>query len=134
MAYEPRRRDDHGDAFTLAPGTQAELKRVTVLFLLSSITVVLILAYVVARTILLRALELAVVPDIGWVMWAVSMMCGFIATWVYGTYVTARARRWLWVALCALPPTAVPCSLAYAWVRRGELETEIVTQRERAAR
>ena len=30
-----------------------------------------------------------------------------------------------WLALCVLPPIAVPCAVAYSWIRRGELEYEI---------
>ena len=111
--------------------TIAELKRVAVLFLVSSITLLLVLVYAVAMALLVQALGIEVVPDIVWVMWVVSMFSGSVATWGYGAYVTLRARRWLWAALCLLPLTAVPCSVAYAWIRRGEIEAEIVAQEER---
>lgn len=121
MPQEPT----HDDTLTLDPTTRLEVKRLSILFILSALTLLLIIVYAGARALLVHALETAVVPDIAWVMWAASMLCGFVATWVYGVYVTARARRWFWVALCALPPSAVPCALAYAWIRRGELEAEI---------
>lgn len=113
--------------------TQAELKRVAILFLVSSITLLLVLLYAVARALLIQALGIEVVPDIVWVMWVVSMFSGSVATWGYGAYVTLRARRWFWAALCLFPFTAVPCSAAYAWIRRGELEAEIAAQEERGA-
>jgi len=116
MPQEPT----HGHQLTLDPDTRAELKRVTVLFLVSTLTLLLFLLYVVAE-----AVGVSFIPPIGWAMWFASMFSGFVATWCYGVYVTARARRWLWVALCALPPTAVPCAVAYAWIRRGELEVEL---------
>jgi hypothetical protein len=131
MPQRPTAGHDAGEVVGTA--TRAELKRVAVLFLLSSITLLLVLVYAVVRALFVRALEVTVVPDIVWVMWVVSMLCGFVATWGYGVYVTARARRWFWVALCVLPLTAVPCSVAYAWIRRGELEVEIVAQRGRGA-
>ena len=64
-------------------------------------------------------------------MWRASLVSGLIATWAYGGYVTLRARRWAWAFFCLLPLTALPAALAYAWIRRGELEAEI---EERAAR
>lgn len=131
MSRRPTEGHDGGGVVDEA--TRVELKRVALLFLLSSITLLLVLAYAVLRALFVRALEVTIVPDIVWVMWVISMLSGFVATWAYGTYVTLRARRWFWVALCVLPFTAVPCSVAYAWIRRGELEAEIVARREPSA-
>lgn len=116
MSQEP----SHDDTSRLAPATRLELKRVSVLFLLSAVTLLLFLVYLVAEVA-----GVSFIPPIVWAMWLASMLSGFGATWVYSVYVTARARRWAWVVLCALPPTSVLCAVAYAWIRRGELEVEI---------
>lgn len=128
MERPPTHSRDGGD-LVLDGETRAELKRVTVLFLLSTVTLLLFFAYLLAEV-----LGVSFIPPVVWAMWVASMLSGFVATWGYGVYVTLRARRWLWVALCALPPTAVPCAAAYAWIRRDEMETEIHERRERAAR
>jgi hypothetical protein len=113
--------EEEGDGVEVDWATRAELKRVAVLFLLSAITLALFLLYLVAGLV-----DPDLVPDVVWAMWVTSMLCGYVATWFYGIYVTARARRWVWLALCALPPTAVPCSLAYSWIRRGEIEQQVL--------
>ena len=128
MQRQPTRSRDDG-LEVLDEATRAELKRVTVLFLLSAITLLLLLVYLLAE-----GLGVSFVPPVVWAMWVASLFSGFVATWAYGVYVTVRARRWLWIALCALPPTAVPCAVAYAWIRRGEMEAEMHERRERGAR
>ena len=128
MQRQPAQSRDDGDP-VLDKVTRAELKRVTVLFLLSAITLLLFLVYLLAE-----ALGVSFIPPVVWAMWVASLFSGFVATWAYGVYVTVRARRWLWVALCALPPTAVPCAVAYSWIRRGEMEMELHERRERGAR
>jgi hypothetical protein len=127
MPRQPTQDRDAGRAVLDAP-TRAELKRVTVLFLLSAITLLVFFVYLLAE-----GLGVSFIPPVVWAMWLASLFSGFVATWVYGVYVTARARRWLWVALCALPPTAVPCAVAYAWIRRGEMEAELHERRGRGA-
>jgi len=128
MQRQPTQSRDDGD-LVLDAATRAELKRVTVLFLLSAITLLLVLLYLLAE-----GLGVSFIPPVVWAMWVASLFSGFVATWAYGVYVTVRARRWLWVALCALPPTSVPCAVAYSWIRRGEMEMELHERRERAAR
>jgi hypothetical protein len=128
MQRQPSKSRDDRD-LTLDDATRAELKRVTVLFLLSAITLLLFVVYLLAE-----GLGVSFIPPVVWAMWVASLFSGFVATWAYGVYVTVRARRWLWVTLCALPPTAVPCAVAYAWIRRGEMETELQGRRDRAAR
>jgi hypothetical protein len=128
MQRQPTQSRDDGHG-VLDAATRAELKRVTVLFLLSAITLLLFLVYLLAE-----GLGVSFIPPVVWAMWVASLFSGFVATWVYSVYVTLRARRWLWVALCALPPTAVPCAVAYAWIRRGEMEAELHERRERDAR
>jgi hypothetical protein len=127
MPRQPTQDRDAGRAVLDAP-TRTELKRVTVLFLLSAITLLLFFVYLLAE-----GLGVSFIPPVVWAMWLASLFSGFVATWVYGVYVTARARRWLWVALCALPPTAVPCAVAYACIRRGEMEAELHERRGRGA-
>ncbi len=124
MAQQPT----GGRGHVVDEATRAELKRVAVLFIVSSITLLLFLVYVLAA-----GLGVTFIPPIVWAMWGASMLSGSVATWVYGTFVTIRARRWYWVALCVVPFTAVPCSVAYAWIRRGEIEVEIAAPRERSA-
>lgn len=128
MERQPTESRNGGDP-VLDDATRAELKRVTVLFLVSTVTLLLLFAYLLAE-----GLGVAFIPPVVWAMWVASMLSGFVATWAYGVYVTLQARRWLWVMLCALPPTAVPCAVAYAWIRRGEMEMEMHERRERAAR
>lgn len=106
----------------LDPILKAELKRVAILFLLSSVTLVLVVAYAVARGI-----DQQLIPDIAWIMWATAIFSGCVATYFYGLYATIRAGAWGWVALCAIPVVgSVPGCVAYAWIRRGELERQIL--------
>jgi hypothetical protein len=109
-----------GRTHVVDAAARAEATRLAILFLVSSVTLLLLLTYAAAY-----AVRLDVVPGVVILMWRASLISGVIATWAYGAYVTIRARRWLWAVLCLVPFTAVPCSLAYAWIRRGELEAEI---------
>ena len=129
MPQQPTQGRDDGHDVVPDETTRLEVKRVAILFLLSAVTLLLFLAYVVAE-----GLGVTFIPPVVWAMWLASMFSGFVATWAYGVYVTARARRWVWVVLCALPPTAVPCAAAYSWIRHGELGTEIDELRRRARR
>jgi len=112
---------------THAPGIQAgseitaELRRLANLFLVSSLTLALFLlrmaAEVLAVTFLSRPLAVA---------WGVALLAGWAASWVLGVWTTIRARRWGWVVLCAIPFTCVPASVAYAWIRRREIEDDVL--------
>ncbi len=105
------------------PALKAELKRLAVLFIISAVTLVVVVSYTVARRI-----GTDLLPDIAWLMWATAIFSGCVATYFYGLYVTIRARAWGWVALCAIPVVgSVPGSVAYAWIRRGELERRIIS-------
>ena len=55
-------------------------------------------------------------------------------TYVYGVFVTFKARRWAWFALCAIPFTCVPAAAAYAWIRRQEIEREVLGDESPASR
>lgn len=129
MPQQTRYGDRAGDDPALDPATRAEQKRLAALFVLSAVTLLLFLAFVAAE-----GLGVDFIPPVVWAMWFASLLSGFFATWAFGVYVTVRARRWVWVALCAVPLTAVPCAVAYSWIRRGELELELHERRERPTR
>lgn len=103
------------------PGQTAELRRVANLFLVSAITLLLFVLRAIAD-----ALAVTFIPDQVYVVWGVVLVAGWAATWIYGTYVSAKARSWGWFVLCVIPLTCVPCAAAYAWVRRGEIEREVL--------
>lgn len=105
------------------PVLKAELKRLALLFIISAVTLVVVVSYAVTRRI-----GTDLLPDIAWLMWATAIFSGCVATYFYGLYVTVRARAWGWVVLCAIPVVgSVPGSVAYAWIRRGELERRILS-------
>ena len=82
----------------------------------------LVVAYAVVRGV-----DAGLIPDITWIMWATAIVGGCTATYFYGLYVTIRARAWAWVVICAVPVVgSVPGSVAYAWLRRGALERQIL--------
>jgi hypothetical protein len=99
-----------------APTTR-ELRRIANLFLLSGIT----LALFVLRA-LGEALSVTFIPQPVYVVWGLILLTGWAATLVYGAYVTFSARRWGWLVLCLIPVTSVPAAVAYAWIRRQEIE------------
>jgi len=121
MADKKRGREEN-ETPILDPKLKAELKRLAILFLVSALTLVLVIAYAVMRRI-----DERLIPDIAWLMWATAIFSGCVATYFYGLYVTVRARAWGWVALCAIPVVgSVPACVAYTWIRRGELERQIL--------
>jgi hypothetical protein len=121
MADKKRVREEN-ETPILDPKLKAELKRLAILFLVSALTLVLVIAYAVMRRI-----DERLIPDIAWLMWATAIFSGCVATYFYGLYVTVRARAWGWVALCAIPVVgSVPACVAYTWIRRGELERQIL--------
>lgn len=124
IAYD---RDTPGAA--AGPELTAELRRLANLFLLSAVTLVLFL---------LRAFSIALhvtfIPGPVFVVWGVLMLTGWAMTLVYGAYVTFQVRRWGWFALCVIPFTCVPAAVAYAWVRRMEIEREVLGEATPAPR
>ena len=115
-------RYDKGDAgVAVSPELAAELRRLANLFLVSSITLVLLLLQVFAVT-----LSVTFIPGPVKTASGVVFLTGLAATYVYGIFVTWRARRWGWFALCVIPVASVPCSLAYAWTRRQEIERDVL--------
>jgi hypothetical protein len=110
-----------------APGAQVdeatrlELRRVANLFLLSSVTLIVLLLEVFAR-----ALEVTFIPQPVYAGAGLVFLVGWAATFAYGLYVTFKAGRWGWFVLCVIPLTSVPAAVAYAWVRRGEIEREVL--------
>jgi hypothetical protein len=101
--------------------TRFELRRVANLFLLSSVTLIVLLLEVFAR-----ALEVSFIPQPVYAVGGLVFLVGWAATFVYGLFVTFRAGRWGWFVLCVIPLTCVPASVAYAWIRRGEIEREVL--------
>lgn len=110
--------------------TRAELRRLANLFLVSALTLVLLLLMACAK-----ALNVTFIPSRAWSVLAVLFFVGAAVTYVYGLYVTVKARRWLWVALCAVPLAgSIPCSVAYAWTRRMEIEHAVLGDPHAAGR
>ena len=106
----------------LDPKLKAELKRLALLFLISAVTLWLVVVYAV-----LRSIDRGLFPDLVWFMWGAAIFSGCIATYFYGLYVTIRARSWGWVVLCAVPVFgSVPGCVAYSWIRRGQLERRVL--------
>jgi hypothetical protein len=110
-----------------APGTQVdestrlELRRLANLFLLSSMTLVVLLLVAFAQ-----ALHVTFIPQAVYTAAGLVFLAGWAATFVYGLYTTFKAARWGWFVLCVIPATCVPAGVAYAWVRRGEIEREVL--------
>ena len=110
--------------------TALELRRLANLFLLSGVTLVLFLLRAFAE-----ALHVTFIPHSVYVVWGFVLLIGWAATEVYGVYVTFTAQRWGWFVLCLIPVTCVPASVAYAWVRRQEIERAVLgDERAPAAR
>ena len=111
------------------PELAAELRRLANLFLLSGVTLLLLLLRAFAVT-----LSVDFIPRPVYVAWGALLLAGLAATYVYGVFVTYKARRWGWLALCAIPATFVPCALAYAWTRRMEIERDVLGEPPTASR
>jgi hypothetical protein len=118
------RHDKQASGVDAGPEVTAELRRLANLFLLSSVTLALFLLRVAAMV-----LTVTFIPRPVMVAWGLLLLTGWAATCVYGLYTTVRARRWFWVVLCATPFTCVPASVAYAWIRRTEVEDEVLGPR-----
>jgi hypothetical protein len=100
---------------------KAELRRLANLFLLSAVTLALFILRAFGMV-----LQVTLIPRPIWVAWGVVLLTGWAATYVYALYVTFQDRRWGWLAFCAVPFTSVPAAVAYAWVRRQEIEDEVL--------
>ena len=98
-----------------------ELRRLANLFLISGITLVLFITRALAE-----ALSVTFIPQGVYVVWGILLLTGWAMTLVYGVFVTFTARRWGWLALCAIPFTCVPGAAAYAWTRRQEIEHRVL--------
>ena len=105
----------------VGPGQAAELRRIANLYVISGTTLLLFLARVFAS-----ALHVTFVPHSGYVVWGVVLLAGWAVSYVYGIWVTLAVRRWGWLVLCAIPVTCVPAAVAYAWMRRLEIEREVL--------
>jgi hypothetical protein len=121
-------KDAHGAL--VSPELAVELRRLANLFLISGVTLVLFLLRAFAE-----AATATFVPAPVYVIWGLTMLTGWAMTYVDGVYVTFKARRWVWFALCAIPFTCVPAAVAYAWFRRQEIERDVLAaDRSRASR
>ena len=101
--------------------TTLELRRLANLFLLSGVTLALFVLRAVGE-----ALAVTFIPRPVYVVWGVILLTGWAASLVYGVYVTYTARRWGWLVLCLIPVTCVPAAVAYAWIRRQEIERAVL--------
>lgn len=115
-------RYDEDDPGAVADPRQAEeLRRLAYLFLVSAVTLVLVVTGAVAE-----ALAVGFLPQPLVVVWGLAMLLGWAVTYLYGIFVTLKARRWGWLALCAVPFTCVPGAVAYSWIRRREIERDVI--------
>jgi hypothetical protein len=101
--------------------TRLELRRVANLFLVSAVTMIALFLELFAR-----ALDVTFIPAAVWAVVGLVFLVGWAATVVYGVFVTFTARRWGWLVLCLIPPTSPPSALVYAWIRRQEIEREVL--------
>lgn len=98
-----------------------ELRRLANLFLVSAITLVLFIIRALAD-----GMSLTFIPQIVYVVWFYVLLVGWVVTLAYGVFVTYTVRRWGWLALCAIPLTCVPVAVAFAWIRRHEIERQVL--------
>jgi hypothetical protein len=115
-------RDDPGVAVDAVRA--AELRRLANLFLISALTLFLFLTRAFAEVF-----HVTFIPHSVYVVWGFLMLVGWAMSLVYGVYVTLKAGRWGWLALCAIPFTCVPAAAAYAWTRRQDIEREVLGDR-----
>jgi hypothetical protein len=116
-----------------APGTavddqtRLELRRLANLFLVSGVTLALFVLWALAD-----ALSVTFIPYGVYVAWSIILIAGWAVALIYGVFVTFVARRFAWLALCLLPITSVPAGVAYAWIRRAEIERAVLGDRRAA--
>jgi hypothetical protein len=101
--------------------TRLELRRVANLFLVSAVTMIALFVELFAK-----ALDVTFIPQAVHAVTGLVFLVSWAATVVYGVFVTFTARRWGWLALCVVPPSSPPAALAYAWIRRREIEREVL--------
>lgn len=113
--------DTHAPGVEAGPELTAELRRLAHLFLVSALTLALFLLRTAAG-----ALDVSFLTAPVALVWGIALLAGWGATWALGAWTTVRAHRWGWVVLCVIPFTCVPASVAYAWIRRREIEDEVL--------
>lgn len=119
--FDFTRYDKSDRGVVVGPQLAAELRRLANLFLVSGLTLLLFLMRAFAE-----AFAFTFIPKPAYVVWGVVMLTGWAMSYVYGIFVTFNARRWFWFALCAIPFTCVPAAVAYAWIRRQEIERDML--------
>ncbi len=115
------RHDRNAPGADAGPQLTAELRRLARLFLAAAVTLALFVLRAVAA-----ALSVTLVPRPVLLAWGIVLLAGWAATWVLAVYTTYTARRWRWLVLSAFPLTCVPAGVAYAWIRRREIEEQVL--------
>ena len=119
VARERARREEKQARGPVPAGEhKRELRLLSYLFLISSITMLLVMMYFAASL-----LKVTFPYAVGYA-WVVLIGAGIGASWVLGIYTAARLKRWWWLVVIAVPPAAVPAALAFAWNRRMEIEDQ----------
>jgi hypothetical protein len=126
--FDFTKHDADAPAAEVDDATRLELRRVANLFLVSSLTLIVLLLEVFAR-----ALHVTFIPQAVYAAAGLVFLVGWAATFVYGLYTTYKAGRWGWFVLCVIPVTCVPAGVAYAWIRRTEIEREVLGDETPAA-
>jgi hypothetical protein len=115
--FDFTKQDEDTPGAPVDPAQALELRRLANLFLVSSITIIALFLSVFSK-----ALHVTFIPNVGYSIIGFVFLVGWAATLVYSVFVTYRAGRWGWLALCLFPPSSPPAALAYAWIRRQEIE------------
>jgi hypothetical protein len=112
----------------VGPETRLELRRLANLFLISSVTLALFLAWVFSQALRVTF------PRPVTLVWGAVLLVGLATTYVSAAFTTLRARRLGWLVVCLIPGLGLPCAVAYAWVRRMEIEREVLGEDRTPAR
>ena len=119
--HRPMRHNRNAPGADAGPQLTAELRLLAHLFLLAAVTLALFVLRAAAS-----ALAVTFVPRPILVAWGFVLLAGWAATWVLAVYTTHKARRWGWLVLSVVPFTCVPAGVAYAWIRRREIEDQVL--------
>lgn len=119
--FDFTRQDKDASGAEVDAQTRLELRRLANLFLVAAVTMLALFFELFAK-----ALGVTFIPGPIHSVVGLVFLVGWAATVVYGVFVTYTARRWGWLVLCVVPPTGPPAALAYAWIRRQEIEREVL--------
>ena len=104
----------------VGPETRLELRRLANLFLISSVTLALFLAWVFSQALRVTF------PRPVTLVWGAVLLVGLATTYAFAAFTLIRARRLGWLVLSLIPFTCLPCAVAYAYIRRMEIEREVL--------